>query len=277
MIQLMGRPFQLDDSTNMSNTEKMIIQSMDQAPDLYSYHSMDEFSFEINIRRNIIESAISMSEGQSQFTTFENTSCNPSYWYVSESGGFLLRNDVRPSDGIWDIYRNSSLYSFECATACVINFYHAILRQIGDHLFNLIFQNLYLYSWHTDSDLELQTFYGDLLPGDVVYFSNPDVNPNTFWYRGENAVFLGNDLFFGHGIGIKSAEEMIQILNEFRQPQSTQSSYLTNLITRPSFSRLYQFLSLQRNDRTYKKQQYLIHHNHCSISYLQHLYFLFKR
>lgn len=273
MIQIMGVPFQLNSMWNFGSSEKSIIQHMYKAPVLYSYPSTDEFLFEINFRTKIIESAKGMNESQMEFTIFEYARCNSKYWNLTDVGGFQLRNDVRPSAAIQDIYKNSSLYAFECATACIIIFYHAILNSIGDHLFNLIFQNLYLYSWHTDPDLELDTFYADhFLPGDVVYFNNPDFNPKTSWFRGENAVVLSDDSFFGHGIGIRTAEQMIQSLNEYRNPKSNQSAYLTRSITRPSFSILFQTILLQRHHSAYKKQQIVIHHNKCSISYLQHLF-----
>ncbi|WP_308218774.1 hypothetical protein [Bacillus cereus group sp. BfR-BA-01347] len=65
---------------------------------------------------------------------------------------------------------------------------------------------MYLYSWHFDPDLGLKTIYiNHFLPGDVVYFNNPDFHPQTPWWIGENAVVLGDGTYFGHGLGIKTA------------------------------------------------------------------------
>ena len=86
-----------------------------------------------------------------EFEIFANARCNPKYWDLTGVGGFQLKPDVRPSDAIQDIYNNSSLYAFECATAKVIIFYHAVLNSIGEELFNQYFKNLYLYSWHFDT------------------------------------------------------------------------------------------------------------------------------
>jgi protein-glutamine gamma-glutamyltransferase len=275
MIQLMGMPYQLNELGNFGSAEKMIIQRMYEDPALYSYSSIEEFVFEIKARKNIIESAIEMNESQMEFTVFENARCNPQYWFLTETGGFLLRQDVRPSDAIQDIYRNSSLYGFDCSTACIIIFYHAILNSIGDHIFNLIFQNLYLYSWHADSDLGLHNVYTNhFLPGDVVYFNNPDFHPHIHWFRGENAVVLGDGTFFGHGFGILTAQQMIQTLNENRKPQSNQSAYLLDSVTRPDFSSLARITLLQRGYLTFKKQQIIIHHNQSSISFIQYLFYL---
>ncbi|KGX90776.1 protein-glutamine gamma-glutamyltransferase [Pontibacillus marinus] len=274
MIQVAGTPFQLKDSSYFGSDQTLIVKAMIEAPSLYSFSSWNDFLFEINVRKDIIESAKVMNEGESEFTTFQYTQCNPEYWYLTTEGGFQLKPNQYPSNAIRDIYRNSSLYAFECAMACVMNFYKAILDRIGDEMFNYLFQNLYLYSWHTDVDLGLYTFYGDhYIPGDVVYFNNPEYDPSTPWYRGVNAVTLYDGNVFGHGFGIKNTEKMIETLNETRRPTSNQSAYLTSLVTR---------ISLQNNisrsilNPVYKKQPMIIHHNKPSISYKRYLSYLQK-
>nr|WP_308017500.1 protein-glutamine gamma-glutamyltransferase [Alkalihalobacillus deserti] len=210
------------------------------------------------------------------FTIFENARCNPSSWTLTYAGGFLLRSGVKPSDAILDIYRNGSLYAFECATAIIIIYYQAILKSIGRRRFDAIFQNLYLYSWHTDPNLELDSFYSNrFLPGDVVYFNNPDFYPNTPWYRGENAVVLSDGTFFGHGLGIMTAEQMIQFLNSQRFPESTQPAYLANVITRISAT-MHKLLTLQSDRTSYKNLKTVIHHNLCSISSIHYQFYLNK-
>ncbi len=278
MIQISGVPFQPDTKWKLESIERTIIQDMLNAPVLYSYYSVDEFLFEIKVRNNIIISANEMKQSQALFTTFEYARCNPKYWQLTMEGGFLLRPDVQPADAILDIYRNSSLYAFECATAAVIIYYYATLYSFGRYLFNSLFQNLYLYSWHTDPDLGIFTFYSNhLLPGDVVYFNNPDFQPNTPWFRGLNAILLNDGRFFGHGFSIRTMEQIIQILNENRIPGSQQTAILTNLVTRPSFNYLDSLVSQQRSRRAYKIQHPIVHHNKSSISYVQYLYYLFNR
>src|SRR5699024_6217049 len=128
------------------------------------------------------------------------------------------------------------LYAFECATAIIVIYYHSVLSSIDEHLFNQLFPHLYFYSWHSDSDLGIQMIQTEhFLPGDVVYFRNPDFNPETSWWRGENAVVLEDGTYFGHGIGIRSAEQIIQTLNQARKPGSHQSAYLENIAKRLSF------------------------------------------
>lgn len=176
-----------------------------------------------------------------------------------------------------DIYKNSSLYAFECATAKVIIYYHAVLNSINEHLFNQLFRNLYLYSWHFEPDLGIHTINTNhFLPGDVVYFNNPDFNPETSWWRGESAVVLGDGTYFGHGLGIRTAEQMIQALNKTRRPGSNQSAYLTNLVTRPSFKYLEKYSTLPRGYIAHKIQHIVIHHNESSISCDRYLFYLNK-
>ncbi|WLR51925.1 protein-glutamine gamma-glutamyltransferase [Bacillus tianshenii] len=275
MIYINGRLFQLNSLSNIGKVEEMILQQLHEAPVSYSYSSTNELLFEVNVRRNIIKSANAMNEGQAAFTTFEYARCNAEYWYLTKAGGFLLRNDVQPADAILDIFENSSQYAFDCSTACVIIFYHAVLNSIGKRPFNANFRNIYLYSWYTDPDLGVQTSYANhYLPGDVVYFNNPDFNPRTSWYRGENAVVLNEDRFFGHGFGIKTSKEMIQSLNKKRKEQSNQSAYLTSLVTSLSFKQLAQLAVSQRAQTAVKAPYLVIHHNMSSISCGQYYYYL---
>lgn len=277
MIHVSGMPFQPNE-LNVGSMEKVIIQRMSDTRVLYSYPSIHELLFELNLRKNIIESARVMNNSQAVFTTFQYAQCNDTYWKLTKAGGFLLKPNVSPSDAILDIYQNSSQYAFECATACIIVFYHAVLKNIGKPLFNSLFQDIYLYSWHAEPDLGIYTYYANhFLPGDVVYFMNSDFNPKTSWYRGVNAVAMSDGKFFGHGFGIKTAEEMIEFLNKQRRPESDQSAYLTRLVTNPSFQRLSGLSTFQRGHAAYKKQHIVSHHNKSSISFLHYLTYLQKQ
>lgn len=274
MIQISGVPFQNQENGQLGSVEKTILQQMQSAPVLYSYNSEYELLFELTVRRNIIQSAKEMDKSQAVFTSFEYARCNPRYWQLTRAGGFLLRPDVQPADAIIDIYRNGSFYAFECATAIPIIYYHAILNSIGSERFNSLFQNLYLYSWHTDTDLGIITFYSDhFIPGDVLYVNNPDFDRKTPHFRGVNAVLLEDGRLFGHGFNIRTSEEMIRLLNETRKPDSQQSAYITKLVTRPSFKYLLRAAGWQRNSAAYKPQRPIVHHNKSSISYVHYLYY----
>ncbi|MET1031907.1 protein-glutamine gamma-glutamyltransferase [Domibacillus tundrae] len=268
MIQLSGRPFQQSDMWPSGSIERIIIQRMNEDTAVYSYQSIGELSFELALRKNIIMSARTMNQSHVRFADFANSRCNPQYWNLTRTGGFLLRQDVKPSDAIRDIYKNSSQYAFECAAAKVIIYYHAALNLIGESLFNQLFQNIYLYSWHADPDLGVRAAYTrHFLPGDVVYFNNPDFDPKTPYWRGENAVVLGDGTYFGHGLGIRTAEQMIHALNQTRRPGSNQPAYLTNVVARPSFKHLAKLSMSQPVYSIHKPQHMVVQHNESSIPF----------
>lgn len=275
MIQISGKPLKPSSKWPTDSIERKIIQNMLDSPEVYWYNAINELSFELRLRKNIIASAKEMSKGQAQFTIFAWSRSNAKYWQITYTGGFQLKNGVTPSDAIRDIFKNSSLYAFECATAQMMVYYHAILNSLGDYVFNRLFQNLYLYSWHADPDLGLHSIRSNHhIPGDIVYFNNPDVNPKTPWWRGENCVVLEDGKYFGHGMGLRTAKETIEILNKARRPGSYQSSYLTNLITRPSFKHLARFATQSQRFSTNKIQPSIIHHNKDSISHFRYQYYL---
>ena len=265
MIQLSGLPFQQSDIWSSGSVESMIYQRMNEDTVVYSYQFIGELLFEVNLRKNIILSARAMHQNNVRFESFANSRCNPQYWQLTSTGGFQLRHGVKPSDAIQDIYMNSSQYAYECATAMVIIYYHAVLNSMGEALFNQYFQNIYLYSWHADSDLGINpTYLAHSLPGDVIYFENPDFNPQTPYWRGENAVVLGDGTYFGHGLGIMTAKQIIHALNQTRMSGTNRSAYLTNIVGRPSFKHLAKLLM---SDPGYSipKYQHIVHHNESSV------------
>ena len=275
MIVINGESITESTLSNLEDLEKTIFQRLLNDSEVYSYESMEELRFEIALRNNIVASAALMAQGDARFETFAGSQGNPAYWTITDTGGFLIREDVNPSDAITDILENSQFYAYECATAILILYYHAILNTIGPKLFNEYFQDLLLYSWHFDSDLVMQsvyTFY--TIPGDVVYFKNPDFNPLTYWWRGENAVVMGDDLYFGHGLGIKDAAYVIEFLNSTRKPDATKPAYLSDYVARPSFTHLAKLFSSQ-NRRT-KHQHPVIIHRKNSISLDRYLFYLYR-
>ncbi len=192
------------------------------------------------MRERIIEAAQAMNVGGTEFSTFKNSRCNPRYWIRTANGGFQLRNDVAPSAAIKDIFVNGKLYAFECAMAMVMILYKATIDMIGEEAFDRHFTDLFLWDWNYDNNLRLITTFdpSEMQPGDVVYFKNPDHDPDKPEWQGENAVMLGNDRYYGHGLGIKSADSMIASLNRERVPGSRTSAYLTNEALHPDFAYL---------------------------------------
>jgi len=240
MILINGTNIAAMDTSSLTELERTILQMKQKSPVLYSYRSLDALLFELRMRSNIVKSAYALHDSEAGFATFENSKANPEFWTRLDNGGFKQNPNVRASDAINDIFANGALYRFECATAMVIILYKAILDTIGERAFNTYFSQLLLYDWNVDQDLGIITVRdkNEAYPGDVLYFKNPDHNPKTPEWQGENAIMLAEDLFFGHGIGIRTAEQMIADLNTRRIPGSTTSAYLLDQVEHPDFEQL---------------------------------------
>ncbi|MDQ0229820.1 protein-glutamine gamma-glutamyltransferase [Metabacillus malikii] len=224
--------------------ENELITRMGRYRIRYDFSHFQQFRFALKLRVMIIRAARDLLSSQAKFANFADSTCNPKYWTLTANGGFKLKQDVQPADAIKDIFQNGPLYAFECATAIVIIFYKAALESINIEQFNRIYQGLYLRDWRSDEDLPINTRKGnDFLPGDCLYFNNPEFDPNVSYWRVENAIDLGNGHFFGHGIGIKTAEKMIEALNSRRKPNATVSAYLLSQVTRLDDQYLYHFAS----------------------------------
>lgn len=223
------------ESAKLSEVQSNILRYKRLSPIGYSYRSINALNFELRMREAIIAAAKSLNSSGATFATFSRSRGNRQYWTRLSNGGLQLKEGIAPSVAIRDIFRQGWLYAFECATAMVVILYKATLDMIGDQAFNRYFGGLVLYDWQYDSDLRL-VVAAEAVPGDVVYFENPDYDPNTPEWQGENAIVLENNLYFGHGIGIASAERIISTLNSHRKPNSNRSAFLSNLIVHPDFA-----------------------------------------
>lgn len=224
-----------------NSIEAKVINILSSSEKTYSYDSLDQLKFELSLRASIVTASRELNDSYFSFKVFRKSECNPEYWNRTNEGGFLLKEGVKPSEGIKDIYINSSMYGNECATAMVIVFYKALVDIYPEELFNKMFPNIHLMNWHyIDRDLKIRYYEDqeDYLPGDCRYFKNPDVNPMTPEWQGENVIDLGDGTYYGHGIGIETGEEMISALNDYRKEGSETSAYLLDSATRPGFKYL---------------------------------------
>ncbi|MFC0271038.1 protein-glutamine gamma-glutamyltransferase [Metabacillus herbersteinensis] len=229
-------------SSSFTDQQNEIIQLMNRYQETYSYTNRSQFLFELKLRMESIQAAEDLYKSGVKFATFATSRCNEKLWTLTSQGGFVIRQGVSPSDAINDIFNNGQLYAFECATSIVIVYYKAVLESIDLNQFNRLYQGMILYDWHFDDDLSIYTRRGnDYLPGDCLYFKNPDFNPKTPQWRGENAIYLGNNLFYGHGIGIKDAAGIIESLSKKRRPGATESPFLLSQVTRLDAKFLYNF------------------------------------
>jgi protein-glutamine gamma-glutamyltransferase len=220
--------------------EKEIYWQKKNSVSTYVYDSFEELHFELSLRAKIIEAAHALLASKADFTNYNKSRCNWKYWIRTEKGGFQMRPNVPPSAAIRDIYVSGGLYAFECATAMLIVLYKAMLDTIGETRFNALFNDLLLWDWNYDSDLHLITLdrREESFPGDILYFKNPDVSNNTPEWQGENVVKLTHNLYYGHGLGNKTEQQIIAILNGHRKPNSKQSAYMKDQTTYPDFKHL---------------------------------------
>lgn len=228
------------DPSRLSGTEREVYEQKMASSTTFRYRSADELLFELKMREAIVQAAWALQNSNPAFASFSKSRSNPDYWERTAEGGFLLRQGVRPSDAIRDIYSNARAYAFECATAIVIVLYKAVMEMIGDQMFDHLFANLYLYSWEHDSDLSLITVKGKQpsFAGDVLYYSNPDYDPKTPQWQGENVVKMPGNRLYGHGIGVTNEEGIIRELNAHRKRGSRKSAYLLDQVTHPNFTEI---------------------------------------
>lgn len=245
MLIISGRqanPAVLAEQWGLNGVQKEVVQRMAASGEEFVYPSPELLQFELKMRDHLVRSAIALYESGIAFSTFENSRANPVYWDRTELGGFRLRTGVPPSQGIINIFQEGRKYATECATAMVIILYHAVLQSIRREDFERMFADILLYDWRYDQDLDLRTTRTTtFLPGDILYFANPDHNPDKPQWQGENVVDLGRGMYYGHGAGIRDAESMIEFLNEQRRYGATRSAYLVPQATRPGFAYLFPY------------------------------------
>ncbi|RUT35667.1 protein-glutamine gamma-glutamyltransferase [Paenibacillus zeisoli] len=229
----------------LSELERAIVLQKEKSSFTYRYPSLDSLRFELLVRQEITSAARELNSSGVKFAKFSSSRCNEAFWIRESSGGFRLKSGVKPSDAINDIYRNGPLYAFECGTAMVIVWYKAVIESISPDSFDIYFNHLFLYDGEHDPNLVLQVSDKgkEAFPGDVLYFENPDVAPEKNEWQGENVVLLEPGLYYGHGIGIKSAETIIAALNRNRKPNSQTSAFLTDYVVNPDFEFLRKFQS----------------------------------
>ncbi|MEH7245878.1 protein-glutamine gamma-glutamyltransferase [Neobacillus niacini] len=238
MISINGRIVNPEElSKEITNSEqKVILKQMAGYPVIFYYESLQQLKFELLFRVNTIKAANDLDKSGAKFTTFAYSFPNRKLWYRLPNGGFLLREGIYPSEGIEDLVKNGKLYAFECSTAIAIVLYIAVLYTIGPRAFNTYFSRLYLMDWQFDEDLPVYNKEGeDFIIGDVLHFKNPEFDPQQPWWRAENVIFVGDDKFYGHGIGIRDSKTIINFLNGKRKENSNESAYLMRMITRPNY------------------------------------------
>lgn len=245
MIRIAGST---DETQEMQNgypegsIEQMILQMMLESREDYDYDSAKQLRFELGFRSATIRTARELNRSGMDFAVFRKSRCNPAYWNRTSDGGFKLKKDANPSEAILDIFKNGAEYATECATAVIIVFYKAALELFTAAAFDKAFPEIQLMNWHhidpAFRGLGVMRHEGNYLPGDRMYFINPDVNPATPEWQGENVIMLGSGSFYGHGIGIHDDVYIIRELNKNRVEGATESAYLMKKAGRPDYRKL---------------------------------------
>lgn len=235
-------------------TESKILRILLSDEDGHNFSSEDRLDFELKLRSEIVKASEALYRSRLAFKVFRESFCNTDYWVRMPDGGFALKERVKPSDAVRDIYKNSHKYGTECATAMLIIYYKALLEVFGDEAFDELFSNIYLMNWHRIETLirevGLMRSASVYLPGDRRYFKNPDVNPETPEWQGENVIDLGGDLYYGHGAGKHRAETFIKMLNRNRAEGADESAYLMDTVGNPNYDKLYDVHSRTRTSLT---------------------------
>lgn len=245
MIIVSGTPLRPEEAAAYATggIEKKIIDILLSSSTRYEYDSPDELKFELNMRREIIAAARAQNKSGLDFAVFRKSRCNPEYWQRNRDGGFQLKAGAKPSAAIRDIFQNGSKYATECATALLILYYGALLKLYPEERFDRNFRRIELMNWHRIDPLLQEVGYirrvKDFLPGDRRYFENPDVDPLTPEWQGENVIDLGDGSYYGHGIGIADADTIIRALNENRAENADESARLLDSVGRPDFKKLF--------------------------------------
>lgn len=246
MITIAGRPYDaraLRQQYERNSVEAAVLDQLSAGSENYGYDSIDQLKFELMLRKATVEAARALNKSGFDFAVFHKSKCNPKYWERTDNGGFRLKNGASPSAAINDIFRNGDKYATECATAMIIVYYKALITVLGARTFDRLVPNIYLMNWHSLDPLirevGVPVKVSQKLIGDRAYFKNPDVDPKTPEWQGENVIVLPGGLYYGHGIGIAKAERIIRALNSNRKPDAKTSAYLLDSVSRPAFKKLH--------------------------------------
>lgn len=257
MIVIAGNPFDITDllsEYSSRSVEYEVLKKLADSSAEYRYDNIEQLKFELALRKETVEAAIKLAGSGFRFAVFHDSEGNEDFWDRTENGGFKVKDGISPFDAIDDIYQHGRKYATECATAMMIVYYRALSQVLGKDLFDKMFPGIYLMDWyirHTVLDsIGTPIKVDDKLIGDRGYFNNPDVDPEHPEWQGENVIILPNDKFYGHGVGVTTAERIIDSLNHSRKKDPTEVAYFMDEVSRPDFKLIYNKSEKVKNDMT---------------------------
>lgn len=200
---------------------------------------------DIVFRERVVKAAHALAAGGAQFSASHDADkVNSALWTMGYGGKIQVRkflpNDQigKPSVALRDIFENGKAYGFECATAMMVIYYKAILDHIGDEKFDELFSKprmLSFFRWSIEDDdyTKVKNLVEDdkiikqaPKPGAHYYFVNPDASEANSAFGGENVLYLGDGLYYAHGIVgdsgsyIVTEDEILATLSALRKPGS---------------------------------------------------------
>lgn len=245
MIHIDGRPADLTSLERVypeESIERRVLTTLRDSRELYTYDSQRALLFELRLRREIVRAAAALDKSGLAFEVFRESRCNPAYWRRRGDGGFVLKEGVPASGAIRDIFDHGSRYGTECATAMQLVYYKALLDLFPEKAFDALFQGVVLMNWSDVSaplgEIGRMRRGSDFMPGDRRYFSNPDVDPRTPEWQGENVIDMGDGTYYGHGVGRHHGATFIRELNGNRRPGADREATLLDTAGRPDFKKL---------------------------------------
>lgn len=207
----------------------------------------------LEIGKAVVSAAHDMAEAKHDFSLLSEQTFNKKYWMpepkygkgskTGQRGTFTLKPGVKASDALLDIFDNPHKYEFECATAMVITYYKAMYDLLGPKDFDRkIGPQLRIGVWESEGNAQLDHSPGTkgkkseiktktkkaVRPGDYAYIRNWDASKEGVeaGWQGENVIYLGDGLYYGHPFGIASADEIVRHLDEWRKEGSSKSASL---------------------------------------------------
>jgi protein-glutamine gamma-glutamyltransferase len=213
---------------------------------LYSKKLEDSVRKELLFRVRVIAAARSLDQTGVRFLGGDKllSSLNgPSdYWEQGEGKGLYAnvqsKKGVNIVNAIDELFgKNGANFSCDCASAVNI----AALKGEADYTREVLGKEY-------KNELGVRIAGHDMgqsenpqkrlmLPGDIVYINNPDYKDSD--WRGENLIYLGSDLYYGHGRpkgqGIMTGAQWIEEVQKHTRPGGKTPSFDPRVrpITRP--------------------------------------------
>lgn len=200
-----------------------------------------KLSNEVKIATAMADASYNLDSAGVSFQLIKNHKANPDFWTIGHRGTLVLKPGVSPSDALKDVLENPGKYGYECATGLVMVYYQAMLDVLGPKDFDAIAKDLRIGPWDMENDLDralishrpnagkgTETDLGEykLTPGHYYYFRNWDVTDDARarGWQGENVIYLGGGQFYGHGIGLGSADIFVsKLASEMKEGGKTPS------------------------------------------------------